>query len=85
MVTQQEQARHDSFFGLGSPMFRCCSTRLVDCTPAIQRGGGCSRDDRPEDTRVAELELGDTRFDYQQTYLTWFDAWLKNDSRAREG
>lgn len=35
------------------------------------------------DTRVGELEVGDTRFDYRSTYLTWFDAWLKDDASAR--
>jgi putative CocE/NonD family hydrolase len=36
-----------------------------------------------EHTRIGELEVGDTRFDYRKTYLTWFDAWLKDDASAR--
>lgn len=36
-----------------------------------------------ENTRVGERELGDTRFDYRAQYLTWFDAWLKEDAAAR--
>lgn len=36
-----------------------------------------------EQTRVGERDVGDTRFDYRETYLTWFDAWLKADKRAR--
>lgn len=36
-----------------------------------------------EHTRVGERDVGDTRYDYRQTYLTWFDAWLKADERAR--
>lgn len=36
-----------------------------------------------EHTIVGEREMGDTRFDYRGTYLTWFDAWLKNDAEAR--
>lgn len=36
-----------------------------------------------EDTIVGERPLGDTRFDYRNTYLTWFDAWLKNDPEAK--
>lgn len=36
-----------------------------------------------EQTIVGERDVGDTRFDYRQTYLTWFDAWLKNDAAAR--
>lgn len=37
-----------------------------------------------ERTIVGERDVGDTRFDYRGTYLTWFDAWLKNDPQARE-
>ena len=36
-----------------------------------------------ERTRIGERDVGDTRFDYRQTYLTWFDAWLKNDPEAQ--
>ncbi len=36
-----------------------------------------------ESTKVGERDVGDTRFDYEQTYLTWFDAWLKEDATAR--
>lgn len=36
------------------------------------------------DTHVGELAVGDTRFDYRSTYLTWFDAWLKEDAQARQ-
>lgn len=35
------------------------------------------------DMKVGTRPLGDTRFDYWGTYLTWFDAWLKEDSGAR--
>jgi len=35
-----------------------------------------------EHTRVGDMEVGDTRFDYRGTYLTWFDAWLKEDASA---
>jgi uncharacterized protein len=31
---------------------------------------------------VGTRPMGDTRFDYWQTYLTWFDHWLKNDVAA---
>ncbi len=34
-------------------------------------------------TIVGERDVGDTRFDYRQAYLTWFDAWLKADRSAR--
>jgi putative CocE/NonD family hydrolase len=27
--------------------------------------------------------MGDTRFDYRAQYLTWFDAWLKDDAAAK--
>lgn len=36
-----------------------------------------------EQTIVGERDVGDTRFDYRGTYLTWFDAWLKADPRAK--
>jgi uncharacterized protein len=35
-----------------------------------------------ENTRVGERDLGDTRFDYLGAYVTWFDAWLKEDEVA---
>jgi putative CocE/NonD family hydrolase len=35
------------------------------------------------DAVVGSRSLGDTRFDYWQTYLTWFDYWLKQDPEAR--
>jgi hypothetical protein len=28
--------------------------------------------------------VGDTRFDYRNAYVTWFDAWLKDDAHAKE-
>lgn len=34
-------------------------------------------------TLVGDLPVGDTRFDYRSAYLTWFDAWLKEDAAAR--
>jgi putative CocE/NonD family hydrolase len=37
-----------------------------------------------EHTYVGERYVGDTRFDYRGAYLTWFDAWLKNDPQARK-
>src|SRR5579862_8493296 len=33
---------------------------------------------------VGTRPMGDTRFDYWETYLTWFDRWLKDDSTARQ-
>jgi uncharacterized protein len=33
---------------------------------------------------VGTRSMGDTRFDYWQTYLTWFDHWLKDDPAARQ-
>lgn len=36
-----------------------------------------------ENTRVGERDMGDTRFDYRSQYLTWFDAWLKDDAAAK--
>jgi uncharacterized protein len=33
---------------------------------------------------VGTRPMGDTRFDYWGTYLTWFDAWLKEDPTARD-
>ncbi|MBL8265206.1 CocE/NonD family hydrolase [Steroidobacter sp.] len=36
-----------------------------------------------ENTRIGEREVGDTRFDYRSQYLTWFDAWLRDDAAAK--
>jgi putative CocE/NonD family hydrolase len=35
------------------------------------------------DAVVGERSMGDARFPYWQTYLTWFDYWLKQDDAAR--
>lgn len=37
-----------------------------------------------EHTIVGDLDVGDTRFDYRNAYVTWFDAWLKDDAHAKE-
>jgi putative CocE/NonD family hydrolase len=34
------------------------------------------------DMIVGTRPMGDTRFDYWHTYLTWFDRWLKDDALA---
>ncbi len=39
--------------------------------------------DASEKTLVGDRDVGDTRFDYRDAYLTWFDAWLKEDAAAR--
>jgi putative CocE/NonD family hydrolase len=36
------------------------------------------------DAKVGSRPIGDTRFDYWQTYLTWFDHWLKDDPAAQK-
>jgi uncharacterized protein len=43
----------------------------------------CSSErDMRADAVIGERALGDTRFDYWTTYLTWFDYWLKGDESA---
>jgi hypothetical protein len=37
-----------------------------------------------ENAVVGSRPMGDTRFDYWHTYLTWFDYWLKEDMSARK-
>jgi putative CocE/NonD family hydrolase len=46
-------------------------------------GVHCSSERGASDKMVVGTRpMGDTRFDYWQTYLTWFDHWLKNDASA---
>jgi putative CocE/NonD family hydrolase len=46
-------------------------------------GSHCSSEDQAgPNMTVGARPMGDTRFDYWQTYLTWFDYWLKEDSAA---
>jgi putative CocE/NonD family hydrolase len=33
-------------------------------------------------TRVGDLDVGDARLHYWETYLAWFDRWLKGNARA---
>ena len=48
-------------------------------------GVHCSSEDGARaDMIVGTRPMGDTRFDYWQTYLTWFDRWLKDDAAARQ-
>lgn len=37
----------------------------------------CESERATENTRVGELDVGDARFPYWETYLRWFDHWLK--------
>jgi uncharacterized protein len=46
-------------------------------------GEHCSSESEASaDMIVGRRSMGDTRFDYWQTYLTWFDYWLKNEAGA---
>jgi hypothetical protein len=47
-------------------------------------GTHCSQKASQENTLVGSRSMGDTRFDYWQTYLTWFDYWLKGDPKSRQ-
>jgi putative CocE/NonD family hydrolase len=50
----------------------------------MSAGIHCSAEhDAKENAIIGSRELGDTRFDYPATYLTWFDAWLKQDPAAQ--
>jgi len=51
----------------------------------ISPGTHCSSEtDGRVDAVVGSREIGDTRFDYWQTYLTWFDYWLKDEDTAHK-
>jgi hypothetical protein len=39
----------------------------------------CASERASANTRSGELEVGDARFDYWNTYVKWFDYWLKGD------
>lgn len=43
-----------------------------------------SESEEAPDAKVGSRPVGDTRFDYWQTYLTWFDYWLKGDTAAQK-
>ncbi|MGI9043870.1 MAG: CocE/NonD family hydrolase [Gemmatimonadaceae bacterium] len=38
----------------------------------------CDSERASENTRVGNLDVGDARFPYWETYLRWFDHWLKD-------
>jgi len=42
----------------------------------------CASEAASARTRVGELEVGDARLRYWETYLAWFDRWLKGNERA---
>ena len=44
--------------------------------------GHCDFDQSGENTKVGELYIGDTTFDYFGTYLKWFDYWLKGQKNS---
>jgi len=40
--------------------------------------------DAAQEALAGDREVGDTRYDYRTTYLTWFDAWLKGSKSAQQ-
>jgi hypothetical protein len=51
----------------------------------IGPGTHCSYEQEASaDAVIGSRPMGDTRFDYWKTYLTWFDYWLKGDQSARK-
>jgi uncharacterized protein len=45
----------------------------------------CISERATENTRVGELDVGDARFPYWETYLRWFDHWLKGEENSVTG
>jgi putative CocE/NonD family hydrolase len=51
----------------------------------IGPGTHCSYEaEEGKEAAIGSRPMGDTRFDYWNTYLTWFDYWLKGDQSARK-
>jgi putative CocE/NonD family hydrolase len=51
----------------------------------IGPGTHCSYEaEEGKEAVIGSRPMGDTRFDYWNTYLTWFDYWLKGDQSARK-
>jgi uncharacterized protein len=49
----------------------------------VSPGVHCSSERGASESMVVGTRaMGDTRFDYWQTYLTWFEHWLKNDAAS---
>jgi|GEM_PF-96911 len=42
----------------------------------------CMSERATENTRVGELDFGDARFPYRETYVRWFDHWLKGEQNG---
>ncbi len=47
-------------------------------SPAVH----CSSEGASSQTRVGDLIVGDARLRYWETYLAWYDRWLRNNLRA---
>lgn len=45
----------------------------------------CSSEGASSETKVGDLAVGDARLRYWETYLAWFDRWLKGNDRALDG
>ena len=42
----------------------------------------CASEAARSETKVGDLDVGDARLRYWETYLAWFDRWLKGNARA---
>jgi len=47
-------------------------------SPAVH----CASEGATSQTKVGDLDVGDARLRYWETYLAWFDRWLKGNARA---
>jgi len=45
----------------------------------------CSSERATSQTKVGDLPVGDARLHYFETYLAWFDRWLRGNERALDG
>ncbi len=45
----------------------------------------CASESLPRDAKTGDLDVGDPRLPYWDTYLKWFDRWLNGNERALDG
>jgi len=67
-----------NFFQKNAESERCRDNQYVIISPTAH----CQSESVPERKIVGELDVGDARFAYWDTYVRWFDYWLKGEKNS---
>ena len=74
----QEQLEVAELFRKNAINERARNNQYVIISPTTH----CASEGARAETKVGELDVGDARLHYWETYLAWYDRWLKGNARA---